>query len=1039
MPFQPLLPFDAPAEPPREPASPPATARVIEELARICRERPLEEKVLVSPSLAIGHTLVERLAREGHDWTNLRVETVRTLAAAAVGPQLASGGWKILSRAQTLALVEQACAESAAPGGYFGSIADRPGLHRALQETLEELRAAGLSADTLPRQAFADGRKHNELTGILRRYTAALREGKSVDGIEVLRRAIEAADRVPRAGEGALYLVVAAEELSALERALLDRLAGARRVLLAGDAPEDWAHIAPSAAIFRAVGEENEIREAFRRVLAAGAAWDDVELLHTDSAVYPALIYELAREFDIPCTFAGGIAATYTRPGRAALAFLNWIGRGFEAEVLRSALASGTLTFSRMGVSPSQAGARAAARAVREAGVGWGRDRHLTRLDHLVAKLEREETWTRADADRTEEERAARIRSRERRLEAARRARDFVRRVVSLVPSGVSQGNPLPQLAAATRSFVAAFARVADSVDATARSAIDVLLKEFEDLEALPTEPAAAVERLRDAVSRLSIDSDRARAGRVHVSSFAAGGFSGRRQTFLLGLDEGRMPGRDLEDPVLSDEERRRINEERPQAPLPLGRDRPRDAARALRACVSRLRGRLMASYSSFDLRNLSQAGEPAASPFLLDLYRKASGEAGADYGKLAAALPNAHGFIPKPEDALDDTEWWLARLRGRAASTSGEAQGLVRGFYPWLADGHVALTARESGEFTIWDGWISAGTPELDPRNGRLPISASRIQELAKCPFAYFVKRVLRVEPPEETESDPTRWLEPMDEGSLLHEVFRDFFERIGEAGQKPDASLHAELILQVAQERIAAWREAIAPRSELAFSVQRQNILFACRTLLTLEEESCRDVSPRFYEIPFGLPRQRARAGTPSSAEPVEIEAAPDDRFLLRGSIDRVDEAADGTFHVWDYKTGGAWGVREGMGLKGGRHIQPALYAFAFEALLSRAGRTGRVSRSGYVFPGWKGEGQRFLTRLDRQETREVLGRLFDLLAAGKFPHALSEDDCKNCDFESICGGARWAAERAGEKLANTADPVLAAFRNLHVEEHD
>ena len=78
-------------------------------------------------------------------------------------------------------------------------------------------------------------------------------------------------------GEAALYLVVAAEELSTLERALLDRLAGARQVSLAGDAPEDWARIAPSAAIFRAVGEENEIREAFRRVFAAGVAWDDVE------------------------------------------------------------------------------------------------------------------------------------------------------------------------------------------------------------------------------------------------------------------------------------------------------------------------------------------------------------------------------------------------------------------------------------------------------------------------------------------------------------------------------------------------------------------------------------------------------------------------------------------------------------------------------------------------------------------------------------------------------------------------------------------
>ena len=53
----------------------------------------------------------------------------------------------------------------------------------------------------------------------------------------------------------------------------------------------------------------------------------------------------------------------------------------------------------------------------------------------------------------------------------------------------------------------------------------------------------AAVERLRDAVARLSIASDRPRPGRIHVASFRAGGFSGRRHTFLLGLDETRVPG----------------------------------------------------------------------------------------------------------------------------------------------------------------------------------------------------------------------------------------------------------------------------------------------------------------------------------------------------------------------------------------------------------------------------------------------------------------------------------------------------------------
>ena len=92
--------------------------------------------------------------------------------------------------------------------------------------------------------------------------------------------------------------------------------------------------------------------------------------------------------------------------------------------------------------------------------------------------------------------------------------------------------------------------------------------------------------------------------------------------------------------------------------------------------------------------------------------------------------------------------------------------------------------------------------------------------------------------------------------------------------------------------------------------------------------------------------------------------------------------------------------------------------------------------VSKS---FPGRKGEGQRMVTPIDRRETREVLGKLFDLLANGMFPHALSEGDCKFCEYTAICGGAEEASERTQRKLAAHANPILAAFRDLHAEETD
>lgn len=1033
--FQPLLPFDGEPEP--APGSVPGESLLIEELGRVCRERPLEEKVLLAPSLAVGHQLAERLARSGTPWINLRVETPRTLAHALVGPELAREGRRLLSRAQALALVEQACGQALGRDSYFGVLRQRPGLHRALQATLDELRAAGLAPESLPEGAFADHKKHRELREVFRRYAAALEAGRYVDGIEVLRRATEALEAGRCAGTADVYLLPAAAELSALERGLVEKLAAGRLVALAADPPEAWEAAARAARLFRATGEENEIREVFRRILREAIPFDGVEILHTDPSVYPALVWELSREHEVPCTFAGGIAAAGTRPGRAAFAFLDWIGQGFAAEVLRRALACGALTLERQG-GPPEAGSRAVARVLRRAGLGWGRDRHLSRLDRLVAELEKPEQRRRAQADESPEQAARRATARARDLEAARRARRFVERALALAPGSSDGPGDLRDLARGARTFVAEFARVGDELDGTARTALDALFQEFEELVPLPLSVPTSVLRLRDAVAGLSIGADRPRPGRVHVAFYRVGGFSGRRQTFLVGLDEGRHPGRDLEDPILLDEERRRINDGLDQPLLSLGRQRPREAAAALQACVARLSGSLTASYSSFDLRNLSQAGEPAPSPFFLDLYRRQAGRPEADYRDLARALPAAAGFVPADADALDETEWWLARLRRAGPAAAGEAAGrLVRAAYPWLEDGHRAEQAREGDAFTAWDGWVRSGAPELDPRKNGKPVSASRVQELARCPFAYFVKVVLGVEPPDDVERDSTRWLDPMGEGLLLHEVFKEFFERITEAGERPGLPAHLDRILGVAQERIAAWRERIAPASELAFAVQCERIRFACRTLLRRERERSGEAVPRYFEVPFGMPREasstRAQVASP---DPVEIPAGPG-VLLLRGLIDRVDEAQDGSFHVWDYKTGGSWGIREGRGLRGGRQIQPALYAMAFEALLERAGRGGRVSQTGYLLPGRKGEGQRITTPVDRGQTREVLGRLFDLVAAGMFPHALSAEDCKNCDFESICGGPERASKRAKRKLERSGDAVLTAFREIHAEE--
>ena len=362
-----------------------------------------------------------------------------------------------------------------------------------------------------------------------------------------------------------------------------------------------------------------------------------------------------------------------------------------------------------------------------------------------------------------------------------------------------------------------------DELDGTARTALDALFEEFTELLPARLSVSAAVERLRDAVVRLSTAADRPRPGQAHVAHYRAGGFSGRRHTFVVGLDEARVPGPDLEDPVLLDEERRRINEESAQRLLVLGRERPREAAAAFWACLGRLRGNLMASYPSFDLRNLSQAGEPAASPAFLDLYRERSGRAGGDYADLARALPRAAGFAPSEDAVLDEAEWWLSRLRDAGATgRDTRLAPAVRAAYPWLEDGHRAQEARGSDEFTVWDGWIRSGTPELDPRRGGEPFSPSRLQDSRQVPVRLFpAPRAAR-----RRAQGPRARSHPLARadggGSLLHEVFRDFFQKITEAGEKPQTARHLELILELAEKHISAWKDRIPPRSELAFALQ-------------------------------------------------------------------------------------------------------------------------------------------------------------------------------------------------------------------------
>jgi hypothetical protein len=69
--------------------------------------------------------------------------------------------------------------------------------------------------------------------------------------------------------------------------------------------------------------------------------------------------------------------------------------------------------------------------------------------------------------------------------------------------------------------------------------------------------------------------------------------------------------------------------------------------------------------------------------------------------------------------------------------------------------------------------------------------------------------------------------------------------------------------------------------------------------------------------------------------------------------------------------------------------------------------------------------------------EATRDVLGRLFDLMSSGMFPHAPAPEDCRFCDLQVVCGGAESAGTRARAKLESSRLPALSAFKEIHEPE--
>ena len=1028
--------------------------KTIQIIAEICKEHRFREKLLFVPSYSLGHQIGEYLAKTGVSWINLRITTATGHAQGLLTMHLNQEGIRLIESQERLIIIETLYQEDDSLKGksrYFKEAAEIPGILKCLANSVHEMRMAGLDHKSVDPGSFVVPEKGEELICLLESYDRFLKKNRLIDQPGLLNSAINSLKTEDNSEKDTIVMVISDFPIAPLEKELISLVGGEdlaiidhtrpvafgfpRRFLEHADqfVKEDsepkadidllpWLfqpETAPgpfddgSVSIFHALGESNEVREVFRRILKDGVPVDDVVILVTKHVPYVSLIYEIATALDLPITFSSGIPVTYTRPGRALIFYLQWQAEDLQASYLRRLFSGGYLDLDSFKLGGENPSFRRAAAIIRDASIGWGRARYPSRLKTLAESYL---SKAREKREEGEEDKAQRA---ERAAEQVVWAERFVEEIMATLPDPTPEGTvTIKEACTGAMDFLKRFCRTADELDVAAKLRLLDSLETIAQASSLSIPIKEAAERLTSIIEGISVSHSNPKPGCIHVAHYRFGGYSGRSHTFALGLDQNSLPGMVLQDPVILDAERKRLG-----TGMVLSSDLLHDNAYMSAKVLGSLRGMVTLSYSCRDLR---EDRELFPSSILLGVYRVVTGDRAGDYRALKRFLGDPAGFVPKAEATpLNDWEWWLSQKGVRYRSDS------VQTCYPDLLEGEKAERGRDLDGLGEYDGWIPSSAGALDPLTHKAVLSCSRLEDLARCPFAFFIRHVLGIEPLEVMEKDPSRWLDPLQRGELLHAVFRRFMEGLKAKGDSPTMETHLGFLEAIAQEEVEHWKAEIPPGSELAFDREVTEIKQALQIFLRDEVERCTRIKPCFFELSFGTGFDKKNGK--STDKPLEIELRGKRSFRLRGRIDRVDQCGDHEYEVWDYKTGSAWGYRDEGYVNRGRHLQHALYSVAAEILLRRIlDEKAKVVRAGYFFTSPKGEGRRIgKGQLNREQLYEVLEDLSELLRSGVFPFSYDKEPCGICQYRVICGGPEVAVKQCMRKLS--ADKKLEPFKRL------
>jgi RecB family exonuclease len=963
---------------------------------------PLAPVTVIVPATYAGISARRRLARDGV--AAVTFVTVQRLAERMAAPALAAAGRRPAPPALVAAAVRRVLHERP---GVFAAVAGHPATEDALVGAYRELRGvseAGLDA------LAARSRRTRDIVEVHRAVRAILEPGWHDEHDLIAVAASSIADGL---GEVIVHLP---RRVAPATAALLGALAARTTVTVNVGLTGDYAADAPvrdglaragipvppvrwqprrAHAVISATDADEEVRAAVRVIVdaaRAGVPFARMAIIWGADEPYARIVESQLEGAGIPRNGTPVRTVAESAAGRTVLKLLALPDRRFRRSDVMGMLSGAPVTRPDGRLVP----ARAWERVSREAGIVDGEDWERLLVAHAARLGERAEEAVALERDSL----AAHLRGDAGQAWALARFVAGLRASLDDVAGAGTWAATSRRVSVLVSSLLGARRDEWPDEEQRAADRVEVAIEGLAGLDAIGG-PPPTVEVFRRSLEA-SLGAALRRSGRfgegVLVGPLSVVTGLDLDRVIVLGLAEGTLPSARVEDSLLPDADRAATGGE-----LPLRRDAEHEERhRFLAAIASAAHATLC-----FPRGDLRRPGERVPSRWLLSVAPAGP------VGQLA--------FWDEPVEAVHEVPSFTGGIRRAMFPATEQEHNLQRLLAGLAVDGDAVVSAgmamaraRASDHFTRYDGNLAGAGVE---RPSRAEVtSATRLETWASCPFRYFAEVVLGITVPDDPER--TLQMDPLDKGSLVHDVLERFVSGVIAGGPKDAAQLTA-----VAEAVFADYEARGVTGRDLFWQRDRARML---RDLLELLAHDS--------EWPSTAVGTELRFGPP---EPVRFELGGGRAIAFRGAVDRIDEADDGGLVVIDYKTGSPTrylGLTELDPTAGGRRFQLAVYALAARAAL---GLPGAPVDAEYWFVTSKWRFRRIGYRVDDDvlaRVREALGAVDELIGSGVFPAVPTPEvflpyvECPFCDPDGLGPG-----ERRREWERKRSAPGLEAFREL------